>query len=136
MSSYARGLLYSKSLGGKWSAKKLPKNQWHTLLPNSHPAYISLEEYEQNQKYLRKMHKLMGKIAGKAHPERGRRSYKELSFVDAAKRMTLRYMTRSPGDLYPIYIYQRSAATLLTNCANKFQGRVLMRLWVNYSSNL
>ena len=53
---------HSKLPNGKHTSKKLPKEQWHTLLPDSHKAYISLEEYERNQKQLLQNAQAYGEI--------------------------------------------------------------------------
>jgi hypothetical protein len=82
---------YSKSLSGKWSAKNLPKDQWHTLLPNSHPAYISLEEYEQNQKQLAQNAQAYGEDRRKSPPREGPALLQGIVICGhCGKRMTLR----------------------------------------------
>ena len=37
-----------KNLDGKSRVEQLPREEWHTFLPESHPAYISWEEHERN----------------------------------------------------------------------------------------
>jgi DNA invertase Pin-like site-specific DNA recombinase len=101
---------YTKTLNGKWISKKLPKEQWHTLLPNSHEAYISLEEYERNQKQLLQNAKSYGKEREKLPPREGPALLQGIVICGrCGRRMTLRYQSRSPGDLYPIYVCQRKA---------------------------
>jgi len=42
-----------KKMDGSFKAiSKLPREQWHTLLQNAHPGYISWDEYEANQRRL------------------------------------------------------------------------------------
>lgn len=101
---------HTKLLGGKWSSKKIPKEQWHALLPDSHPAYISLEEYEQNQKQLLQNAQTYGEDRRKSPPREGPALLQGIVICGCCgRRMTLRYATRSPGDIYPIYVCQRSA---------------------------
>jgi DNA invertase Pin-like site-specific DNA recombinase len=49
---FGRTRIRKKADGTFKSATKLPREQWHTLLPNAHPGYISWEEYEANQRRL------------------------------------------------------------------------------------
>lgn len=101
---------HTKLLGGKWSSKKIPKEQWHALLPNSHQAYISLEEYEQNQKQLLQNAQTYGEDRRKSPPREGPALLQGIVICGCCgRRMTIRYATRSPGDVYPIYVCQRSA---------------------------
>jgi DNA invertase Pin-like site-specific DNA recombinase len=101
---------HTKLLGGKWSSKKIPKEQWHALLPDSHQAYISLEEYEQNQKQLLQNAQTYGEDRRKSPPREGPALLQGIVICGCCgKRMTLRYATRSPGDIYPIYVCQSSA---------------------------
>jgi DNA invertase Pin-like site-specific DNA recombinase len=101
---------HTKLLGGKWATKKLPKEQWHTLLPDSHQAYISFEEYEQNQKQLLQNAQTYGEDRRKSPPREGPALLQGIVICGSCgRRMTLRYATRSPGDIYPIYICQKSS---------------------------
>jgi DNA invertase Pin-like site-specific DNA recombinase len=107
--SYGRAR-HTKLLGGKWSSKKLPKEQWHVLLPDSHQAYILLEEYERNQKQLLQNAQTYGEDRRKSPPREGPALLQGIVICGSCgRRMTLRYATRSPGDVYPIYVCQKSA---------------------------
>ena len=107
--SYGRAR-HTKLLGGKWSSKNLPREQWHTLLPDSHEAYIPLEEYEQNQNQLKQNAQTYGKDRRKSPPREGPALLQGIAICGVCgRRMTLRYATRGPGDLYPIYVCQKSA---------------------------
>jgi DNA invertase Pin-like site-specific DNA recombinase len=110
--SYGRAR-HTKLLGGKWATKKLPKEQWHTLLPDSHQAYITFEEYEKNQKQLLQNAQTYGEDRRKSPPREGPALLQGIVICGSCgKRMTLRYAARSPGDIYPIYICQRSSVDL------------------------
>lgn len=111
---YAGVYFYGRSrhtkLGDKWCTKKLPKEQWHTLLPDSHDAYISLEEYDQNQKQLMQNAQTYGQDRKKSPPREGPALLQGIVICGSCgRRMTIRYVARSPGDLYPIYVCQKSA---------------------------
>lgn len=101
---------HTKLLGGKWSIKKLPTEQWHTMLPDSHESYILLEEYERNQIQLKQNAQSYGEDRRKSPPREGPALLQGIVICGSCgRRMTLRYATRSPGDLYPIYVCQKSA---------------------------
>src|SRR5262245_54818088 len=101
---------HTKTLSGKQTYKKLPKEQWHALLPNSHAAYISLEEYEKNKKQLLQNAKAFEQGREKIPPREGPALLQGIVICGrCGKRMTLRYKSRSPGDLYPIYVCQRKS---------------------------
>jgi len=101
---------HSKLPNGKHTSKKLPKEQWHTLLPNSHEAYISFEEYEQNQKQLLKNAQSYGEERRKSPPREGPALLQGIVICGrCGRRMTINYHTRIAGDLHPIYVCQRSA---------------------------
>lgn len=101
---------HSKLPNGKHTSKKLPKEQWHTLLPDSHKAYISLEEYERNQKQLLQNAQTYGQDRKKSPPREGPALLQGIVICGVCgRRMTIRYNARMAGDLYPIYVCQRSA---------------------------
>jgi DNA invertase Pin-like site-specific DNA recombinase len=104
---------YSKLPNGKITGKLKPRDQWHCFLPNSHESYISLEEYEQNQKQLSQNAQRYGKDRRKSPPREGPALLQGIVVCGrCGKRMTIRYQSRSPGDLYPIYVCQRSRIEL------------------------
>ena len=49
---FGRTRIRKKADGHFKIVKDLPRDQWHTLLPNAHAGYISWEEYEANQRRL------------------------------------------------------------------------------------
>jgi DNA invertase Pin-like site-specific DNA recombinase len=114
---------HTKTLNGKQTRKKLPKEQWHTLLPDSHAAYISLEEYERNQKQLLQNSKSYSQEREKIPPREGPALLQGIVICGrCGKRMTLRYHSRSPGDLYPIYICQRKCVELAERACQTIPG--------------
>ena len=49
-----------KNIDGECRVEQLPREEWHTFLPESHPAYISWEAYERNLKRLRENAQIFG----------------------------------------------------------------------------
>lgn len=90
---------------GKYSGKTLPKDQWRVLLTSSHAAYITLEEYEQNQKLILQNKQFYGIGQRKTPPREGPALLQGIVIcVKCGRRMTIRYHTRDHEDLYPIYV--------------------------------
>jgi DNA invertase Pin-like site-specific DNA recombinase len=50
--AYGRRTQEFKGVDGSANMKWLPQDQWHTLIKNVHPGYISWQDYEQNHKQL------------------------------------------------------------------------------------
>jgi DNA invertase Pin-like site-specific DNA recombinase len=97
----------TKTAGGREGYRKLPPQEWHTVLPGSHAGYITWEQYQDNQ---RRLH-----AAGQAHGKDRRRSpagegpalLQGLVICGrCGRRMTVRYHTRR-GHLRPDYVCQR-----------------------------
>ena len=100
---------HSKLPNGKHTSKIRPREQWHTLLPNSHESYITFEEYERNEKQLLQNAQSYGNDRRKSPPREGPALLQGIAICGkCGRRMTLRYQARSAGDLYPIYICQKS----------------------------
>ena len=101
---------HSKLPDGKHTSKKLPKEQWHIHLPNSHEAYISIEEYEQNQKQLLQNSQSYGQERRKSIPREGPALLQGMVICGrCGKRMTIRYYTRANGNPHPIYVCQATS---------------------------
>lgn len=101
---------HSKLPNGKYTSKKVPKEQWHALLPDSHEAYISLEEYERNQKQLLQNAQTYGQNRRKSPPREGPALLQGIVICGrCGRRMTIRYHSRVAGDLHPIYTCQKSS---------------------------
>jgi len=61
-----------KGVDGECRVQHLPREEWHTFLPESHPAYISWQEYERNLQRLRESAQAMG-FERRKSPPRARR---------------------------------------------------------------
>lgn len=96
-----------KALNGKTIHKKLPREEWTTLVPDAHPGYITWKQYERNQKRLRENAQFYGADRRASPPREGPALLQGLVICGVCgKRMTIRYQTRS-GNKYPIYVCQR-----------------------------
>jgi DNA invertase Pin-like site-specific DNA recombinase len=101
---------HSKLPNGRHTSKKLPKEQWHIHLPNSHEAYISLEEYERNQKQLLQNSRSYGQDRRKSTPREGPALLQGIVICGrCGRRMTIQYHIRTTGTPHPIYVCQSSA---------------------------
>ncbi|HKF04163.1 MAG TPA: recombinase family protein [Candidatus Sulfotelmatobacter sp.] len=96
-----------KGVNGDCRVQRLPREEWHTFLPESHPAYISWPEYERNLKRLRESAQAIGSERRKSPPREGPALLQGLIICGkCGRRMTLRYHVRQAG-LCPEYVCQR-----------------------------
>jgi DNA invertase Pin-like site-specific DNA recombinase len=92
---------------GRSSSVRQPREQWHTLLLNTHPGYISWEEYEENLRRLRENAQAQGTDRRNSPPREGPALLQGLALCGVCgKRMTIRYHVR--GELLvPEYLCQQ-----------------------------
>jgi len=96
-----------KNIDGECRVEQLPREEWHTFLPESHPAYISWEDYERNLKRLRENAQAFGSDRRNSPPREGPALLQGLIVCGrCGRRMTLRYHLRQAG-LCPEYVCQR-----------------------------
>jgi DNA invertase Pin-like site-specific DNA recombinase len=96
-----------KNIDGECRVEQLPREEWHTFLPESHPGYISWEEYERNLKRLRENGQAFGPERRNSPPREGPALLQGLIVCGkCGRRMTLRYHLRQAG-LCPEYVCQR-----------------------------
>jgi DNA invertase Pin-like site-specific DNA recombinase len=109
---YAGAFVYGrsrtrKSLDGQSKVQPLPREEWHTFLPQSHPAYISWEDHERNLKRLHENAQAIGFDRRKSPPREGPALLQGLIVCGkCGRRMTMRYHSRH-GRLCPEYVCQR-----------------------------
>lgn len=105
-----------KGLNGQHIVKKLPKDQWFTFLPESHPGYITLEQFESNERRIAKNEQAYG-AQRKTPPREGPALLQGLIVCGiCGRRMTLRYHERN-SRLVPDYMCQfRTSHLAMRNC--------------------
>jgi len=109
---YAGAFVYGrfrmrKNRNGRNSVQKLPQDQWHTLLPDTHPGYITWEQFQQNQQRFREYAQAYGFDRRKSPPGQGPALLQGLVVCGiCGQRMTVRYHSRK-GRLDTNYLCQR-----------------------------
>jgi len=103
---YGRMKSYKQS-NGRIGVRQLPIDQWHTVIPDAHPGYITWDQYNDNLKTLRACSQAHGKDRRNHPPGNGPALLQGLIVCGVCgTRMTLRYHSRN-GKLVPDYVCQR-----------------------------
>jgi DNA invertase Pin-like site-specific DNA recombinase len=96
-----------KTIDGETLVQHLPREQWHAFVADAHPAYISWEEHEHNQRRLRENAHAQGSEREKSPAREGPALLQGLIVCGrCGRRMTVRYHWRR-GGLAPDYVCQR-----------------------------
>lgn len=96
-----------RTADGRSSTRLLPRDQWHSLIPNAHPGYITWEEYEANRQHLLQNAHAYGADRRRSPPREGPALLQGLVICGiCGDRMSIRYHTRD-GCLVPDYVCQR-----------------------------
>lgn len=96
---------YRKTNGGD-GYKSLPQEQWHTLIPDTHPGYITWQQYQDNLKQLHQQSQRYGHDRRKSPPCQGPALLQGIVMCGiCGSRMTVRYHHRR-GQLEPDYTCQ------------------------------
>jgi DNA invertase Pin-like site-specific DNA recombinase len=105
---YYRGRTHTrKDAQGRVHVRKLPQEEWDVLLPNSHPGYISWEQFQRNQQRLLENSQAHGKDRRHSPPGEGPALLQGIAICGVCgERMTVRYHSVQEG-LTPIYVCQR-----------------------------
>jgi DNA invertase Pin-like site-specific DNA recombinase len=109
---YAGAFVYGrchtlKSIDGTTHLRRMPRDEWVTLIPGAHAGYISWDEYERNQHRLHESAQAMGADRRRGPPREGPALLQGLVQCGrCGRRMTVRYHRRR-GQLCPGYICQR-----------------------------
>ena len=83
---------------------RLPREQWHALIPGAHQGYISWQDYEDNQRRLRACAQALGADRRKSPPREGPALLQGLVICGVCgRRMTVHYHVRR-GRRSPDYI--------------------------------
>lgn len=105
--AFAYGRTRQRKQANKLCVEKLPRDQWHTLLPKAHPGYISWQQFEGNQRRLLANAQALGGDRRKSPPREGPALLQGLVLCGrCGKRMTVRYHQRQ-GKAIPDYLCQR-----------------------------
>lgn len=111
---YAGAFAFGRSrcrrvVDGHGRREKLPIEQWHTLIRDAHPAYISWQEFEVNQRSLVQHAQARGKDRRHSPPREGPALLQGLALcARCGERMIVRYHARRQR-LVPDYCCQRGA---------------------------
>lgn len=97
---------YRKGTDGRYATKKLPREEWLSLMLDSHPGYISWEEFEENQRRLRDNARAVG-ADRRSPPREGPALLQGLVICGrCALRMMVQYRTYH-GKIVPDYVCSR-----------------------------
>ncbi len=94
---------------GRGRSQRLPPDQWHALLPESHAGYINWDQYQRNQAVLRENAQAHGHDRRHGPPGEGPALLQGMVLCGlCGQRMTVCYKVRKVG-LVPRYVCQREA---------------------------
>jgi len=84
-----------KQPDGRYAVKPVPQEDWHTLIPDTHPGYISWDQYQDNLRTLHACARAYGQDRRKSPPGQGPALLQGLVVCGiCGRRMTLRYHAR------------------------------------------
>jgi DNA invertase Pin-like site-specific DNA recombinase len=94
---------------GGTTLQQLPREEWHTVIPEAHEGYITWAEYEEHGRRLRENAQAYGTERRKSPPREGPALLQGLVLCGCCgNRMTVRYHTRAGSQIVPEYICQRA----------------------------
>jgi DNA invertase Pin-like site-specific DNA recombinase len=92
---------------GKIELRRVPREQWDTVLPDAHPGYITWEQFLRNQRRLAQSARAFGEDRRTGPPREGPALLQGLVVCGiCGKRMTVRYESGAK-QLLPRYVCQR-----------------------------
>ncbi|HEX4166970.1 MAG TPA: recombinase family protein [Bryobacteraceae bacterium] len=96
---------YDKKVDGGCRKRPLPRKEWHTLILDAHPGYITWHDYEENLRRLQENAQLKG-VEKRSAPREGPSLLQGLAICGkCGSRMTVGYRQRKAG-LAPDYVCQ------------------------------
>lgn len=94
---------------GGTTLQQLPREEWHTVIPEAHEGYITWAEYEEHGRRLRENAQAYGTERRRSPPREGPALLQGLVLCGrCGNRMTVRYHTRAAERIVPEYICQRA----------------------------
>ncbi len=101
---YCYGKVHTrKRPNGTTVSSQVPRDQWVAFIPNAHPGYLSLEQFQENQRRLQAGAQAHGRDRRKMPPREGPALIQGIILCGlCGKRMTVRYYSRG-GKLFPEY---------------------------------
>lgn len=129
---YAGAFAYGRSQGrrgadGRVAVTRLPREEWHTLILDAHPGYITWPEYEENLHRLSENGQAYGADRRHGPPREGPALLQGLAICGrCGERMTIRYYS-SHGELYPEYCCQKFGIEHGLSPCQRVLGRELDR---------
>lgn len=98
-----------KNVDGSTSYFTTPREEWISLIQNSHPGYITWDEYEENLQRIKENAIAYNNIDRKTPPREGPCLLQGMAICGkCGQRMTIRYKYRGKGRTDPVYLCQRS----------------------------
>jgi DNA invertase Pin-like site-specific DNA recombinase len=92
---------------GHVHTRQLPQEQWDVLLPDSHPGYLSWEQFQQNQQRLRENSQAQGEDRRHSPPGEGPALLQGMALCGVCGgRMAVHYRSSKAGPS-PVYVCQR-----------------------------
>ncbi|MBM4366456.1 MAG: recombinase family protein [Deltaproteobacteria bacterium] len=115
-----------KTVEGKVLTEKLDPKEWTALIPNAHPAYITWEDFEENQRILRDNDIERGtEDMRRRVPREGNALLQGLAICGrCGQRITVRYHTRK-GVTLPSYVCIRAKVYEGEKACHHVVGRVV-----------
>ncbi len=94
-----------KQPDGTMRCERLPKAQWHALIKDAHPGYVTWEEHERIEQRLQESSKALGWERQQSPPREGCALLQGHAVCGlCGNRMHVRYNARSGGQLVPNYV--------------------------------
>ena len=91
---------WQKKIDGGWLKKPLSRQEWHTLILDAHPGYITWQDYEENLRRLQENAQLKG-VEKRSPPREGPSLLQGLVICGiCGSRMTVGYRQRKAGLLH------------------------------------
>ena len=109
-------------IDGKAKVQNIPQDQWKVIIPELFEGYISLEQYQNNQKQLANNAAAHGKDRRRSPPGSGPALIQGMVLCGkCGQRMTVRYHTYN-SELVPDYVCQRQGIETATRQCQFVQG--------------